>query len=75
MELGSWKSPKLYKKYGKNTEAEDLYKKAIRIKERTLGPDHPELATCLNNWAISACRKIGGYLEYFALVKKSILSL
>ena len=36
---------------GKYAEADPLYLRAIEIGEKTLGPDHPELATRLNNRA------------------------
>ncbi|CAM9138218.1 unnamed protein product, partial [Ectocarpus sp. 13 AM-2016] len=36
---------------GKYAEADPLYLRAIEIGEKTLGPDHPALATRLNNWA------------------------
>ncbi|CAN0537430.1 unnamed protein product, partial [Ectocarpus sp. 8 AP-2014] len=36
---------------GNFTEADPLYLRAIEIGEQTLGPDHPALATCLNNRA------------------------
>ncbi|CAM9170840.1 unnamed protein product, partial [Ectocarpus sp. 8 AP-2014] len=34
---------------GKYDEADPLYLRAIEIGEKTLGPDHPALATRLNN--------------------------
>ncbi len=42
----------LYKAQGKYAEAEPLYKRALRIDERALGPDHPDVATDLNNLAV-----------------------
>ena len=36
---------------GKFEEADSLYLRAIEIGEKTLGPDHPDLATRLNNRA------------------------
>ncbi|CAN0356259.1 unnamed protein product, partial [Ectocarpus fasciculatus] len=36
---------------GKYQEADPLYLRAIEIGERTLGADHPDLATRLNNRA------------------------
>ena len=36
---------------GKFDEADPLYLRAIEIGEKTLGPDHPDLATLLNNRA------------------------
>lgn len=36
---------------GKYVEADPLYLRAIEIGEKTLGPEHPDLATRLNNRA------------------------
>jgi tetratricopeptide (TPR) repeat protein len=36
---------------GKFAEAEQLLRRAVSFDERTLGPDHPNVATCLNNLA------------------------
>ena len=36
---------------GKLAEAEPLYQRAIAMGEKTLGPDHPTVATRLNNLA------------------------
>jgi Tfp pilus assembly protein PilF len=33
-------------------EAEALYRRALRIKETVLGPEHPELVTTLNNLGV-----------------------
>ena len=30
-----------------------MYKRALGIKEKTLGPEHPEVATALNNLAMA----------------------
>ena len=32
-------------------EAEPLYQRALAIKEKALGPNHPDVATSLNNLA------------------------
>ena len=32
-------------------EAEPLYRRALAIRERVFGPDHPEVSTSLNNLA------------------------
>ncbi|CAN0462129.1 unnamed protein product, partial [Scytosiphon promiscuus] len=37
---------------GKYAEAEVLCLRAIGIREKVLGPDHPEVATTLNNLAL-----------------------
>ncbi|CAN0422393.1 unnamed protein product, partial [Ectocarpus sp. 13 AM-2016] len=36
---------------GKYDEAEPLYIRAIAIREKALGPDHPDVASCLKNLA------------------------
>lgn len=37
---------------GKEAEAEPLYKRALAIREKALGPNHPDLASLLNNLAL-----------------------
>ena len=41
----------LYYTQGRYAEAEPLYKRALAIREKTLGPDHPDVANSLNNLA------------------------
>jgi len=41
----------LYRVLGKYDQAEPLYKRALAINERPLGPDHPEMAGVLENYA------------------------
>ncbi len=41
----------LYQAQGKYTEAEPLYKRALAITEKALGPEHPTMATTLENYA------------------------
>ncbi|MDB9823466.1 tetratricopeptide repeat protein, partial [Deltaproteobacteria bacterium] len=36
---------------GKFAEAEPLYKRSLEIREKALGPDHPDVATVLENLA------------------------
>ena len=36
---------------GKFEEAEELYRRSLDIREKALGPDHPKVATSLNNLA------------------------
>lgn len=36
---------------GKYAEAEPLYERATKVLQTALGPDHPNVATSLNNWA------------------------
>jgi tetratricopeptide (TPR) repeat protein len=39
----------LYYNQGRYEEAEPLYKRALKILEDTLGPDHPEVALTLES--------------------------
>ncbi|MCH6578498.1 MAG: CHAT domain-containing protein, partial [Proteobacteria bacterium] len=41
----------LYHRQGKYAEAEPLHKRALAIREKALGPEHPDVATSLNNLA------------------------
>ncbi len=42
----------LYQAQGKYAEAEPLYKRALAIDEKALGPEHPNVANDLSNLAI-----------------------
>ena len=37
---------------GKLAEAESLYKRSLAIDEKVYGPDHPDVATDINNWSL-----------------------
>ncbi len=39
----------LYNHQGRYTDAERLYPRALAIREKVLGPEHPYVATCLND--------------------------
>jgi tetratricopeptide (TPR) repeat protein len=52
-------------------EAEPLLKRAIAITEKTLGPDHPDLATSLNNLAL-LYRNTGRYTEAEPLYERAL---
>ncbi|MBK7601375.1 MAG: tetratricopeptide repeat protein [Acidobacteria bacterium] len=41
----------LYQEEGKNIEAEQIFKQALLTTERGFGPDHPEVARCLDYFA------------------------
>ncbi|CAN0453882.1 unnamed protein product, partial [Ectocarpus fasciculatus] len=56
---------------GKYDEADPLYLRAIEIGEKTLGPDHPGLATWLNNRA-ELLRVQGKYDEADPLCLRAI---
>ena len=42
----------MYSEQGKSAEAESLFKRSLKIDEIALGPEHPTVATTLNNLAI-----------------------
>ena len=44
---------------GDYTGAKPLYGRAIAIDEKALGPDHPDLATDLNNLALLLSAQVG----------------
>ncbi len=52
-------------------EAEPLYQRAIAIGEKTLGPEHPDLAIKLNNLAILYAKQ-GKYAEAEPLYQRAI---
>ena len=43
---------RLYHAQGRYAEAEPLYQRALAICEKALGPEHPDVATSLNNLAV-----------------------
>lgn len=43
---------------GKYEEAEPLYKRSVAIDEALYGPDHPDVAVDLNNWASSFFQQV-----------------
>lgn len=43
---------------GKYTEAAPLYERATEIREKALGPEHPAVATVLNNRAVLSYRQV-----------------
>ncbi len=48
----------LYRAQGRYAEAEPLYKRSLAIREKTLGPEHPDTAQSLENYA-ALLRKTG----------------
>ena len=42
----------LYQDMGEYAKAEPLYQEALRIRQKVLGPEHPDTATSLNNLAV-----------------------
>ena len=53
-------------------EAEPLYERAIAIGEKTLGPEHPNLATYMNNLAL-LYKTQGKYVEAEPLYQRAIV--
>jgi Tetratricopeptide repeat len=48
----------LYRDQGRYAKAEPLARRALAIREKALGPEHPKLATALENFA-SLLRNLG----------------
>ena len=42
----------LYRAQGQYAKAEPLYQRALGIREKALGPEHPDVARSLNNLAV-----------------------
>ncbi|MEO0415519.1 MAG: tetratricopeptide repeat protein, partial [Verrucomicrobiota bacterium] len=61
----------LYNNQGKYEEAEPLYKRALAIREKQLGADHPDTATSLNNLAVLYYEQ-GKYKEVEPLYKRAL---
>jgi tetratricopeptide (TPR) repeat protein len=60
----------LYQSQGRHAEAEPLYKRALVITEKALGPDHPRVGTTLNNLA-QLYRAQGRHAEAEPLVRRA----
>ena len=56
---------------GRYAEAEPLFKRALQIREQTLGPDHPHVASSLNDLAISYLSR-GQYAQAEPLFKRAL---
>ncbi|EFH89900.1 helix-turn-helix transcriptional regulator [Ktedonobacter racemifer] len=56
---------------GQYGEAEPLYQRAFHIREQVLGPDHPQVATSLNNLAVLYWRE-GKYGEAEPLYRRAL---
>ena len=61
----------LYQGQGRYAEAEPLYKRALAIREKALGPDHPDVAASLNNLAVLYAAQ-GRYADAEPLYKRSL---
>jgi hypothetical protein len=58
---------------GQYAQAEPLYKRALAIEEKVLGPEHPRLALTLENIA-EVCRETGRAQEAKALATRAARS-
>jgi len=58
-------------KRGRYTDIEPLYKRALAIWEKALGPEHPKVATSLNN-LVELYRAQGQYAEAEPLSKRAL---
>ncbi len=56
---------------GQYAQAEPLYKRSLAIREKALGPDHPDVATSLNNLA-ELYRAQNQYAQAEPLYKRSL---
>ena len=61
----------LYDDQGRYADAEPLYKRSLAIREKALGPDHPDVATSLNNLA-ALYDDQGRYADAEPLYKRSL---
>ena len=61
----------LYRRQGRYSEAEPLYKQALEMYKRLLGEEHPSVATSLNNLA-GLYRRQGRYSEAEPLYKQAL---
>lgn len=51
---------------GKYNEADELYQRALAIDEKVLGPEHPDVATDLNNRAPGCCTSFTDHHQEFS---------
>jgi tetratricopeptide (TPR) repeat protein len=61
----------LYQTQGRYADAEPLYKRSVTILEKTLTPEHPDVATSLNNLA-ALYEAQGRHADAQALHKRSL---
>jgi tetratricopeptide (TPR) repeat protein len=61
----------LYARQGRNTEAERLFKQSVATMEKTLGPNHPDLADVLENLA-GLYKDQGRYADAREVIKRSM---
>jgi tetratricopeptide (TPR) repeat protein len=63
----------LYSAQGRYADAEPLYKRALAIREKALGPDHPDVAQSVNNLADLYSAQ-GRYADAEPLYKRALAS-
>ncbi len=61
----------LYARQGRNAEAERLFKRSVATFEKTLGPNHPDLAGVLDNLA-GLYKDQGRYADARQVLKRSM---
>lgn len=62
----------LYGKRGKYKEAEPLCKRALEIREKVLGRDHPDVAKQLNNLALLCQNQVDIYGCKYVVSRKYV---
>ena len=65
------KAGRINHEMGRYPEARSLYEKALAIREKTLGPNHPDVAVSLNNLA-GLYHDLGLYTKVEPLLQRSI---
>lgn len=65
----------LYGKRGKYKEAEPLCKRALEIREKVLGKDHPDVAKQLNNLALLCQNQVRTFTSLIRNPIKSLIRL
>ena len=61
----------LYEKLGRHSDSEPLFKRALAIYEKAAGPEHPAVATLLNNLG-QVDKAQGRYADAEPLIKRSL---
>ncbi len=61
---------KLYQRQGKYAEAQPLFQRALAIREKALGPEHPNVAFMLESYA-ELLRETGRTVEAGELEKRA----
>jgi tetratricopeptide (TPR) repeat protein len=61
----------IYSDLGDYQKAEPLYKRALEIREKVLGPDHPDVSDSLNNLA-NLYSDLGHYQRAEPLYKRAL---